>query len=182
VTNSRELFDQLKFIQNGMGAVPGPHDCYLALRGLKTLHVRMERHSSNAMAVASFLESHPAVERVVYPGLPSHPHHEVAKRQMRGFGGMVTFFVRGGIDNARVFLESLKLFILAESLGAVESLAESPALMTHASVPAEVRSALGLSDTLIRLSVGLEEKEDLLRDLDQALVAAAAATSGAADK
>ena len=171
LTSDDGIYDKLKFIQNGLGAVPGPHDCYLALRGLKTLHVRMERHSQNAMEVAKYLEAHPAVERVVYPGLPSHPQHELAKRQMRGFGGMVTFFIKGGLDGARRFLETLHIFILAESLGAVESLAESPAIMTHASVPPEVRSALGLSDNLVRLSVGIEDIADIIKDLDAALKA-----------
>ena len=170
-TCSQPLYAQLKFLQNSIGAVPAPFDCYLALRGLKTLHLRMRQHSINALSVASFLASHPLVERVVYPGLPSHPQHEIAKRQMSGAGGMITFFLRGGLRESRVFLSSLRLFALAESLGAVESLAEHPAIMTHASVPAEHRLLLGISDGLVRLSVGVEDVEDLLADLKQALEA-----------
>lgn len=172
ITNCDDLNTRLRFVQNGMGAVPGPHDCYLALRGLKTLHVRMERHASNAGDLAAWLEAHPCVEKVIYPGLKSHPQHEIAVKQTRGHSGMITFYVKGGIEAARTFLEKLKVFTCAESLGAVESLAESPAVMTHASVPAEVRAALGISDNLVRLSVGIEHIEDLRADLQQALEAA----------
>lgn len=169
VMNDLALETRLRFIQNGLGAVPSPFDCWLAHRGLKTLHVRMDRHCSNAAAVAAALEAHPAVEHVLYPGLPSHPQHQLARTQARGFGGMITFYVRGGLPGARAFLENLHLFVCAESLGAVESLAESPAIMTHASVPAESRVKLGISDSLVRLSVGIECVEDLLADVHQAL-------------
>lgn len=179
-TNSDELADRLRFLQNGMGCVPAPFDCYLALRGLKTLHVRMERHAANAMAVATMLEGHAAVERVVYPGLASHPQHAIAKAQMSGFGGMITFYIRGGITGSRTFLENLKVFTCAESLGAVESLAESPVIMTHASVPPEVRAKLGISDSLVRLSVGIEAIEDIMADLHGALAAAHAAVAAEA--
>ena len=175
VVNSEDLGTRLRFLQNSLGGVPSPFDCYLALRGLKTLHVRMERHESNALALAKLLEAHPAVERVIYPGLPSHPQHALAARQCRGFSGMITLTLKGGGAAARVFLERLTTFTLAESLGAVESLAESPALMTHASVPPEVRAALGISDALVRLSVGIEDVRDLAADLEQALSAAAKA-------
>lgn len=174
-TNSLELYTKLKFLQNSIGAIPAPFDCYMALRGLKTLHLRMREHSKNALAVATFLEAHPQVESVIYPGLASHPQHELAKRQMRGFGGMITFFIKGGLAESRVFLENLSLFALAESLGAVESLAEHPAIMTHASVPIEQRKALGISDSLIRLSVGCEDLEDILADLKKAFAAVPAA-------
>ncbi|CAI5741488.1 unnamed protein product [Hyaloperonospora brassicae] len=177
VTNSDELHAKLRFVQNGIGAVPSPFDCYLALRGLKTLHVRMAAHAKNAQAVAEYLESHAAVERVVYPGLPSHPQHAIAKSQASGFGGMVTFYIRGGLDKARAFLEHLQVFTLAESLGAVESLAESPAIMTHASVPPAIRKELGISDSLVRLSVGIEGLPDILADLERALAAEPATSS-----
>uniref|UniRef100_A0A8C3YER5 Cystathionine gamma-lyase n=1 Tax=Catagonus wagneri TaxID=51154 RepID=A0A8C3YER5_9CETA len=155
-----------------LGAVPSPVDCYLCNRGLKTLHVRMEKHFENGMAVAQFLESHPLVEKVIYPGLPSHPQHELAKRQCTGCPGMITFYVKGSLQHAETFLKNLKVFTLAESLGGYESLAELPAIMTHASVPESDREVLGIRDTLIRLSVGLEDKQDLMDDLDQALKAA----------
>lgn len=171
-TNSDELLEKLRFIQNGVGAVPSPMDCYLALRGLKTLHIRMERCADNAMAIAKLLESHDNVEKVIYPGLESHPQYEIAQKQTYGNGGMITFYVKGALDNARRFMENVKVFTLAESLGAVESLCESPAIMTHASVPAEQRAVLGISDTLIRLSVGIEHIEDLKADVLQALEAA----------
>jgi cystathionine gamma-lyase len=171
-TNNSELYSLLKFHQNSLGGTPSPLCCYLATRGLKTLVLRMERHCSNAMKVAEFLSAHPLVEKVLYPGLPSHPQHEIAKKQQKGYGGMITFYIKGELANARRFLESTQLFICAESLGAVESLAESPAIMTHASVPADVRAQLNISDTLIRLSVGIEEVEDLIQDLDNALKAA----------
>jgi len=168
-TNDEKIKDRLKFLQNGIGAVPAPFDCYMALRGVKTLHLRMREHESNAFRVARFLESHPKVERVIYPGLESHPQHEVANKQMKGFGGMVTFFIHGGIEESRAFLENLHVFHLAESLGATESLVDHPAIMTHASVPLEERIKLGISDSLCRLSVGIEDIEDLLYDLSQAL-------------
>lgn len=168
-TSDEALYQQLKFVQNAAGGVPSPMDCFLVMRGLKTLHVRMERHAHNAMEVARHLEQHPKIERVVYPGLESHPQHELAKRQMSGFGGMITFFLRGGLPQARAFLENLQLFALAESLGGVESLIEHPAIMTHASIPPEIRQKLGISDNLIRASVGIEDVSDLKADLDQAL-------------
>lgn len=169
MVRDRGLYDRLKFLQNSVGAVPGPFDCWLVLRGLKTLALRMKQHAAGAQAVAEWLQGHPKVERVIYPGLPSHPQHELAKRQADGFGGMITFFVRGGLDESRRFLSSVKLHTLAESLGGVESLIEHPAIMTHASVPPEVRAQIGLSDNLIRVSVGIEAVEDLIADLDQAL-------------
>jgi cystathionine gamma-lyase len=167
-TNDEALYTKLKFLQNSIGAIPAPFDCYMALRGVKTLPLRMREHCRNAHAVAQFLEKHPLVDKVLYPGLESHPQHAIAKKQMRGFGGMVTFFLKGGLAESRTWLENLKLFALAESLGAVESLAEHPAIMTHASVPADQRKALGISDSLIRLSVGCEDLEDILADLNNA--------------
>lgn len=163
------LYQRLKFLQNSIGATPGPFDCFLVLRGIKTLALRMERHASNAMAVAKHLSDHAKVERVIYPGLPNHPDHAVAARQASGFGGMLTFFVKGGEAEARKFLSSVKLFTLAESLGGVESLIEHPAIMTHASVPPEVRAEIGIFDNLIRVSAGIEAASDLIADLDQAL-------------
>ncbi|XP_028667996.1 cystathionine gamma-lyase [Erpetoichthys calabaricus] len=164
-----DLAERIKFLQNAIGAVPSPFDCYLCLRGLKTLNLRMEQHFKNAMAVASFLEASPYVEKVIYPGLPSHPQHELMKRQCTGCPGMITFYVRGDLKTAEAFLKNLKVFALAESLGGYESLAEHPAIMTHASVPEEYRKVLGISDNLIRLSIGLEDVEDIIKDLDQAL-------------
>jgi len=169
ITKSDELNQRLRFLQNGMGAIQAPFDSYLALRGVKTLHLRMVQHARSAQVIAEFLEGHAKVQEVIYPGLASHPQHEIAKRQTTGFGGMITFHIKGGLPQARTFLERLKYFALAESLGGVESLAEHPAIMTHASVPAELRAKLGISDTLIRLSVGIEETEDLLHDVQQAL-------------
>jgi len=177
ITNSPDLNEKLRFIQNSVGAVPSPFDCFMALRGLKTLHVRLEAAARNALAIATYLGQHPGVTKVLFPGLPSHPQFELAKKQQHGPGAMVTFYVGGEVSNARRFLESLQVFILAESLGAVESLAESPAIMTHASVPPEVRKALGIDDTLVRLSVGIESLPDLIEDLDQALNKAAAVTA-----
>lgn len=171
VVKSSELARRLRFLQNAIGSVMSPFDAYQTLRGIKTLALRMERHHVNGQRVAEFLESHRQVERVFYPGLASHPHHELCKRQCAGGGGMVTFFIRGGLKAARKFLESVRVFQLAESLGAVESLVNHPAIMTHASVPAEVRSELGISDQLIRLSVGIEDGDDLIADLEQALAA-----------
>ncbi len=170
VTNDRELFNQIQFIQNANGAVPGPFDCFLVLRGIKTLAIRMERHAENAMKIAQFLETHPKVRNVIYPGLESHPQHELAKKQMSGFGGMITFFIKGGLESARSFLEKVKIFALAESLGGVESLIEHPAIMTHTSLPKEIKEKLGISDELIRISVGIENVDDLIDDLDKALL------------
>jgi len=169
VGDNAELAEQLTFLQNAVGAVQGPFDSFLALRGLKTLALRMERHCENARAVADFLESHPKVERVIYPGLKSHPQHELARRQMRGPGGMVTAILKGGLEESRRFLERCRLFALAESLGGVESLIEHPAIMTHASIPPDKRAALGISDSLVRLSVGIEGEDDLIADLANAL-------------
>ena len=168
-TSSDELAERMAYLQNSIGAVAGPFDSFLALRGVKTLDVRMERHCKSSMQIAEWLEAHDKVESVLYPGLESHPQHELAKEQMPGFGGIVTFFIKGGLDDARRFLERCKVFSLAESLGGVESLVDHPAIMTHASVPAEERAKLGISDTLIRLSVGIEAVDDLIVDLDQAL-------------
>jgi cystathionine gamma-lyase len=168
-TSSDKLAKRLAYLQNSIGSISGPFDSFLALRGVKTLDVRMERHCSSALQIAAWLENDERVERVIYPGLPSHPQHELAKEQMPGFGGIVTFFIEGDLDDARRFLERCEVFSLAESLGGVESLVDHPAIMTHASVPAKERAALGISDTLIRLSVGLEAVEDLIADLDQAL-------------
>ena len=169
VTGQEHLAKRLAYLQNSIGAVAGPFDSFLALRGVKTLDVRMERHCASAMRIAEWLEQDERVESVLYPGLPSHPQHALAKQQMPGFGGIVTFFIKGDLDNARVFLERCQVFALAESLGGVESLVDHPAIMTHASVPAEERAKLGISDTLIRLSVGIEAVDDLIADLDQAL-------------
>jgi len=168
VCNDVAIRDKLFFTSKTIGGTPGPFDCYLALRGLKTLKVRMEATCRSAMIISEYLESHPKVEKAIYPGLTSHPQHEIAKKQMRGFGGMITFFIKGGIEESRKFLASMKTMILAESLGGVESLIECPAVMTHFSVPPEVRKELGISDNLIRLSVGLEDVEDLIHDLQQA--------------
>jgi len=169
VTRDDALAEQLGFLQNSIGSILGPFDSFLALRGLKTLDVRMQRHCQNAQFVAEWLENDPRVERVLYPGLESHPQYELASEQMYQPGGIVTFFVRGGLDESRSFLEKCNVFALAESLGGVESLVDHPAIMTHASVPAEKRAELGISDQLIRLSVGIENADDLVADLDQAL-------------
>ncbi|GAB4364152.1 MAG: cystathionine gamma-synthase [Kiloniellaceae bacterium] len=166
---NRDLADRLAFLHNAVGAIQGPFDSFLALRGLKTLALRMERHCSNAQAVAAYLERHPKVERVVYPGLASHPQQALAARQMDAPGGMVTAFLKGGLEQARRFLERVEIFALAESLGGVESLIEHPAIMTHASIPADKRAALGISDGLVRLSVGVEGADDLIADLENAL-------------
>jgi cystathionine gamma-lyase len=167
--NDDELHAALKFHQNAMGGIPGPFDSWLLLRGLKTLGLRMRAHASNAMAVACFLEGRPGLRRVIYPGLPSHPQHELASRQMCGMGGIVTIDLEGGEPAAREFLRRSQLFLTAESLGGVESLADHPAIMTHASVPVELREAAGVTGGLIRLSVGIEDEADLLADLQQAL-------------
>ena len=164
--NSDEIRDNIFFYQNAIGPSQSPFDSWLVLRGLKTLAVRMKAHEQNAIKIAAFLEKHPKVERVIYPGLESHEQHDLAKKQMKGFGGMITFFLKGGISESRKFLENVKLFALAESLGGVESLVDHPAIMTHASIPKEVREGLGIYDNLIRLSVGLEEIDDLINDLE----------------
>ena len=166
--NSKDIRDKLFFYQNAIGPSQSPFDSWLVLRGIKTLAIRMKAHEQNAMKIAAFLESHPKVEKVVYPGLKSHPQHELAKKQMKGFGGMITFFLKGGIDESRRFLENVKLFSLAESLGGVESLVDHPAIMTHASIPKAVREELGIYDNLIRLSVGIEDVSDLIKDLEVA--------------
>jgi len=168
VTRDEELHERLRFLQNAAGGTPGPWDCWLALRGTKTLHVRMAAHNANGQRVAEWLEADPRVPRVFYPGLPSHPQHELAKRQMRGFTGMVTVET-GSLEKARKLVNGVKIFSLAESLGGVESLIGHPAMMTHASVPADRRQAMELSDGIVRLSCGIEDVDDLIADLDQAL-------------
>lgn len=170
VCRGQELAERLSYLQNAIGGIASPFDSFLALRGLKTLALRMERHSANALHIASWLECHPKIERVIYPGLSSHPQHELARRQMRGgFGGMIGAVVRGGLAEVTRFLTRCRVFVLAESLGGVESLIEHPAIMTHASVPPEIRRELGIDDGLVRLSVGIEEASDLVADLAQAL-------------
>jgi len=169
VTSRDELRERLAFVQNSAGAVPGPMDAFLVMRGLKTLHVRMDRHQHNAMELAGWLEKHPRVRSVIYPGLPSHPQHDLAQKQMTGFGGMITVRLRGTLEETARAISSCRVFSLAESLGGVESLIEHPAIMTHASVPSEERAKLGIDDTLIRLSVGIEALEDLREDLARAL-------------
>ena len=169
VGSNAALRERLTFLQNAVGAIQGPFDSFLALRGLKTLALRMERHCTSALRIAQWLERHPKVARVYYPGLPSHPQHALAKKQMHAFGGMVAVNLKGKLDDARRFLERCRLFALAESLGGVESLIEHPALMTHGSVPADVRAKLGIGDTLVRLSVGIEDADDLIADLSAAL-------------
>lgn len=169
VGDNATLVDQLKFLQNAVGAIAGPFDAFLALRGLKTLHLRMERHCANAQRIAEWLAQHPGVEHVHYPGLASHPQHALARRQMHAPGGMVSAKLKGGFPAAKRFLERCRIFALAESLGGVESLIEHPAIMTHASLPREVRESIGISDALVRLSVGVEDLDDLLADLEEAL-------------
>lgn len=171
MTNDSELASTIKFHQNAVGGVPGPMDAYLVMRGAKTLAIRMREHERNAGAIAGFLAKNVDIERVYYPGLPDHPQHELAKRQMRGFGGMVSCTVRGGAERAHDFVRRLKLFSLAESLGGVESLVSIPALMTHGSIPKEDRERRGVTDGLIRLSVGIEDADDLIADLESALAA-----------
>jgi len=173
VTSDEEIHAGLRFVQNAVGGVPSPMDAFLVLRGLKTLHVRMQRHEENAFRLARFLAAHPQVERVTYPGLPEHPQHALARRQMSGFGGMLTFVVRGGLPAATAFLRAVRVFACAESLGGVESLVEHPAIMTHASVPPETRRRLGIDDGLVRVSAGIESGDDLVADLDRGLAAAA---------
>ena len=162
-------YDKLWYLQNSIGPSQSPFDSWLVLRGVKTLALRMRAHASNAIEIAKFLESHPKVDKVIYPGLESHPQHELAKRQMSGFGGMLSIYIKGGIAESRKFLEEVELFALAESLGGVESLIEHPAIMTHASVPVEERNKLGIADNFVRLSVGVEDVEDLKVDLSRAL-------------
>lgn len=169
ITNRQDLHERLAFFQNTVGAVPGPMDCFLVLRGTKTLHLRMDRHCSSAHRLAHFLQEHPQVEKVYYPGLPEHSHHEVAARQMRSFGGMISFVVRGDVERGRQVAASTHLFACAESLGGVESLIEHPPSMTHASIPAELRRERGMDDGLLRISVGVEDPDDLQEDLRQAL-------------
>ena len=172
VGDNAELAEQMAFLQNSIGGVQGPFDSFLALRGLKTLPLRMKAHCANALALAQWLEKHPAVEKVIYPGLTSHPQHELATRQMNGYGGIVSIVLKGGFAAAKAFCEKTELFTLAESLGGVESLVNHPAVMTHASIPVERREQLGISDALVRLSVGVEELGDLQVDLERALGAA----------
>jgi cystathionine gamma-lyase len=169
VGENADLRDRLKFLQNAVGAIAGPFDSFLALRGVKTLALRMERHSINGLKIARWLEGHKDVRRVFYPGLESHPQHAVAKRQMHAFGGMLTVVLDRDLAGTKRFLERVQLFTLAESLGGVESLIEHPALMTHGSIPAEQREAVGISDSLVRLSAGIEDGDDLIADLEQAL-------------
>jgi cystathionine beta-lyase/cystathionine gamma-synthase len=176
VTGDAALHEKLRFLQNAIGAVPSPFDCYLVMRGLKTLPVRMHRHVESARSIAEKLGKHPQVERVIYPGLSSHPGHALASKQMKGPGGMISFILAGGLEPARAFLKSLQIFACAESLGGVEALAEHPAIMTHASIPAEIRRSLGIADGLIRLSVGLEGESDLWGDLERGFAAAKAAS------
>ncbi len=171
VTNDKELFDRLKFLQNAMGGVPGPLDCFLVLRGIKTLAVRMRQHCENARKISAFLKGRKGVKRVYYPGLPDHPQHEIAKRQMKDFGGMVSLELEGGVERNIAFSTKTKLFALAESLGGVESLIGHPTTMTHASIPKAEREKGGLPDALVRLSVGIEDVDDLIEDLDQAIAA-----------
>lgn len=172
ISNNDVLIKKLKVIQEKIGAVPSPFECYLTLRGLKTLHLRVEQAQKNALRVATFLENHPLVEKVLYPGLLSYPQYEIAKRQSRGSGAMISFYIKGGLPIAGKFLQELKIFALAVSLGAVESLACSPAIMTHGAVPLETRLKIGLTDDLIRLAIGVEHPDDLVNDLDQALAKA----------
>jgi len=170
ITSNDKVHEQLRFLQNAIGGVPSPFDCYLVNRSLKTLSLRMRQHGENGLAVAKFLETHPGVAKVIHPGLPSHPQHELAKKQCFGHSGMVTMYIKGDdVEASRRFFKAIKVFTLAESLGGYESLCELPSLMTHASVSPEERAKLGITDTLVRLSVGLEAKEDLIADLDQAL-------------
>ena len=169
ITNRQDIFDEMKFIQKTIGAVPSPFDCWLTMLGLKTLHLRMARHAANAQVVAEFLEAHPKVESVTYPGLPSHPQHDIAKSQMSGYSGMISFELVGGISAGKTVMNGVKLCALAESLGAVETMITHPATMTHVEVPVEERHARGLTDGLVRISVGIEDVEDIIADLEQAL-------------
>jgi cystathionine gamma-lyase len=169
ITSNSEVAERIAFLSNSTGGIQSTFDSFLSMRSLKTLPIRMKAHAENAMAVATFLEAHPRVDKLLYPGLPSHPQFALAKEQMYGFGGMITFYLKGGLKESRTFLEKVSVFSLAESLGGVESLIEHPAIMTHASVPPENRKALGIDDNLVRLSVGIEDIDDLLWDLKNAL-------------
>jgi len=169
MVSNEEIYGSLKFNQNAIGAIMSPFDSYMVMRGIKTLAIRMERHNKNAVEIARYLQEHPKVKRIYYPGLESHPQHELARSQMKGFGGMLSFEIDGGLKEAKAFLENLKIFSLAESLGGVESLIEHPALMTHASIPKEEREKTGITDSLIRVSLGIEDVDDLKKDLDNAL-------------
>ncbi len=169
LTSNPKIYERVKFCQNAVGSIPGPLDAFLVLRGVKTLVLRMERHEANATQIVRFLGKHSKIKKVYYPGLPEHPGHETAKKQMRGFGGMVSFEIKEGLEEAKKVCEAVEIFSLAESLGGVESLIEHPALMTHASIPREVREEKGIKDSLVRLSVGIEDAEDLVNDLEQAL-------------
>jgi len=168
-TNNKELHDQMYFIHKSIGAVPSPFDCFLAIRGLKTLSIRVERQNYNALEIAKYLEKHPKVDKVHYPGLESSKYHKIAKKQQKGFGGLLSFDIKGGIEESKRFLAELTIFTLAESLGSVESLAEHPAMMTHFSVPPEIRKQLGINDGFLRLAVGVEDLKDLINDLEHAL-------------
>jgi cystathionine gamma-lyase len=172
VLNNKKIYDKLWYLQNSIGPSQSPFDSWLVLRGIKTLAIRMAAHQESAMKLAQWLEKHNQVEKVIYPGLTSHPQYKIAKEQMSGFGGMITFYLKGGISKSKKFLQTVKLFALAESLGGVESLVDHPAIMTHASIPAKTRKELGISDNLIRLSVGIEDYDDLLNDLKKAFKAA----------
>ncbi|NOZ48087.1 MAG: cystathionine gamma-synthase [Chlorobi bacterium] len=169
MTNNKDIYEKIQFIQNSVGAIMSPFDSYMVLRGIKTLAARMKVHGENAIQIANFLNQHPKVKKVIYPGLTSHPQHEIAKKQMKGFGGMISIELDGGINEAKKFVSSLNYFALAESLGGVESLIELPAPMTHASVPEKTREKLGITDSLVRISVGIENQDDLINDLKQAL-------------
>ena len=171
VGDNADIAEQMVFLQNAVGAVAGPFDSYLALRGVKTLALRMKQHNESGLKIAKWLEQHPRVRQVIYPGLESHPQHALAVKQMQGFTGMISIFLDGDIDSARRFLEAVEIFALAESLGGVESLIEHPAIMTHASIPAENRQKLGIHDNFVRISVGIEDSDDLIADLEQALAA-----------
>jgi cystathionine gamma-lyase len=178
IVKDEELAKKLHFIQYAGGAVPSPFDCYLVLRGLRTLALRMREHMRNGLQVARYLEKHPLVEKVIHPGLPSHPQYELGKRQMKGYSGMVSIYIKGGREEMSKFVSTLKIFALAESLGGYESLVDVPSLMTHASVPEEQRAVLGITDNLVRLSVGIEDCDDLIHDLEQALAKTVETTSG----
>lgn len=169
VLSDASLYERVRFAQNAAGAVPGPFDCWLVLRGIKTLPVRMDRHCSNALKIAEYLSTHPKVERVLYPGLASHPQHSLAKKQMAGFGGMISFYLKGDFQASKRLLKHVRIFTVAESLGGVESLIEHPSSMTHASVPKDERERIGVTESLVRLSVGIEDVDDLVTDLSQAL-------------
>jgi cystathionine gamma-lyase len=169
ITTRDDLAEKIAFLSNSLGGIASPFDSFMAMRSLKTLGVRMRQHESNAKTIASFLEKHSQIEKVIYPGLKSHPQYELSQKQMSGSGGMITIFVKGGLKGAKKFMENVKVFALAESLGGVESLVDHPTIMTHASVPAERRKQLGIEDNLVRLSVGIEDVKDLIADLDNAL-------------